>query len=290
MSKAAQFRKLIKEVPFLIMPGVYDCLTAKIVENNGFPAIWLGDGTISVSVLGQPDFGILSVPEIIGRARDICNAVKIPAIVDIATGGGGPINVQGAVRAVEALDAAGVFFEDQQWPKKCGHIEGRKLIPLEEMVSKVRAAVDVRNDPDFLIVARTDARRSEGLDGALERLHAYHNAGADIGFIDALESMEDLEQAANKLQFPLMVNMLEGGKTPYLSAHELEKLGYKIGLWPETLLYAGFRAMMNVARELKETGTVSAESRISMADFVELSEFLGLRQLYALEKRYAVVS
>ena len=286
-NQSTQLRRLIEQTGPLLLPGVYDCLTAKIVQAAGFSAAFLGDGAVSVSRLGLPDFGLVSLMEVIDRAREICSSVSIPLLVDVGTGYGNALNVRRTVRQVEDAGAGGVFFEDQTWPKKCGHIPGRSLIPQAEMVNKVRAAADARSTPDFVIVARTDARAIEGLDAAIQRLRAYGEAGADVVFIDALESLNDLQRTAREVPYPLMANMLEGGRTPYLSAVELGAIGYKVVIWPETLMYAAFAAMMEVAKELKANGTTSQSSREKMTDFGRLSEFLGLQDLYSLERRYA---
>jgi len=286
-NQSTQLRRLIEQTGPLLLPGVYDCLTAKIVQAAGFSAAFLGDGAVSVSRLGLPDFGLVSLTEVIERAREICSSVSIPLLVDVGTGYGNALNVRRTVRQVEDAGAGGVFFEDQTWPKKCGHIPGRSLIPQAEMVNKVRAAADARSTPDFVIVARTDARAIEGLDAAIQRLRAYGEAGADVVFIDALESLNDLQRTAREVPYPLMANMLEGGRTPYLSAVELGAIGYKVVIWPETLMYAAFAAMMEVAKELKANGTTSQSSREKMTDFGRLSEFLGLQDLYSLERRYA---
>lgn len=288
-NKATEFRRLLDKPGILLLPGMHDCLMAKIVEAAGFSAACMGDGAVSVSVLGQPDFGLYTMTEVVNRAREVCSAVSIPVMIDVGTGYGNALNVLRTVREIEAAGAGGVFFEDQTWPKKCGHLAGRTLISLAEMTAKIRAAVDARQNPDLVIAARTDARAVEGMPAAIERLCAYGEAGADVVFIDALESMDDLRLAPQEIPYPLMANMLEGGKTPYLSASELEELGYKIVVWPETLMYAGFRAMLDVARELKATGTVSEETRDNMTDFLTLNnEFLGLPELYALEQKYGV--
>ena len=286
-NQSTQLRRLIEQTGPLLLPGVYDCLTAKIVQAAGFSAAFLGDGAVSVSRLGLPDFGLVSLMEVIDRAREICSSVSIPLLVDVGTGYGNALNVRRTVRQVEDAGAGGVFFEDQTWPKKCGHIPGRSLIPQAEMVNKVRAAADARSTPNFVIVARTDARAIEGLDAAIQRLRAYGEAGADVVFIDALESLNDLQRTAREVPYPLMANMLEGGRTPYLSAVELGAIGYKVVIWPETLMYAAFAAMMEVAKELKANGTTSQSSREKMTDFGRLSEFLGLQDLYSLERRYA---
>ena len=279
-------RRLLEGEGIVQMPGLHDCLMAKLLESVGFHAGFIGDGAVSVSRLGQPDFGYVDRGEVVQRAREVCNSFSLPVIVDVGTGYGNALNLQRTISEIEAAGASGAFFEDQTSPKKCGHIRGRSLISTEEMCMKVRAAVDIRKDEDFVLVARTDALAVEGFDAAIERINAYGDAGADVVFIDALETMEQMERAPREATKPMMVNILEGGKTPYLSTDELESLGYKMVIWPETLMYAGFSAMQRVAMELKNNGVVSEQTRAHMTDFTTLSNFLGLEQLYERERRY----
>ena len=284
---ATQLRKLLQEPGLIVLPGAHDCLMAKLVEATGFPGAFIGDGAVSVTRLGRPDFGFVDLGEVVNRAREVCRSVSLPVVIDIGTGYGNPLNVQRTVSEIEATGAAGVFFEDQTWPKKCGHMTGRSLISQEEMAMKVRAAVDVRENDDFVVIARTDALATEGFEAAIGRLNAYGDAGADVGLIDALQSMEQLERAPRDCAYPMMANMVENGKTPYLSVSEVEQLGYKISIWPETLMYAGFGAMQRAAAELRNDGMVSQNTRDGMSDLMTLSNFLGLEEFYQLEKKYA---
>ena len=286
-NRATEFRKLISKPGIVSMPGVYDCLTVKIVEATGFPAAFIGDGAVSVSRLGLTDFGFVAMGEIVDRAREVCNCTAIAVIVDIGTGYGNALNIQRTVSEIESTGACGVFFEDQTWPKKCGHLEGRSLISKAEMSSKIRAAADARDNQDFMIVTRTDALAIEGWDETIMRANTYGEAGADMVFIDALESLDDLKRAPQEISYPMMVNMLEGGKTPLVSASDLEQMGYKIVIWPETLMYAGFPAMMKVATELEQYGELSSATLSNMSNFREVSNFLGLKDLYELEAKYS---
>ena len=279
-------RRLLEGPGIVQMPGLHDCLMAKLVESVGFSAAFMGDGAVSVSRLGLPDFGYVDRGEVVDRTREVCKSLSLPLIVDIGTGYGNALNLQRTIAEIEAAGASGAFFEDQTSPKKCGHIRGRSLVSTEEMCMKVRAAVDIRKDDDFVLVARTDALAVEGFDSAIKRINAYAEAGADVVFIDALETVEQIQRAPREASKPMMVNILEGGKTPYLSAAELEQLGYKMVIWPETLMYAGFSAMQRVATELKQNGVVSGKTREHMTDFTTMSNFLGLEQLYEREKRY----
>ena len=286
--RAMEFRKLLNAPGVIMAAGVYECLTAKVVEKAGFSAAHLTGHGLSVSVLGLTDFGFTTMAEVVSRARDICNAISIPVIVDIDTGYGNALNVQRTIRECEAAGAAAVHIEDQTWPKKCGHMEGKKLISQAEMVSKIRAAVDARQNADFTIIARTDARAVEGMDAAIERSKAYAEAGADGILIDGLESMDDLRRAGKEVSVPLMANMTEGGKTPYLSAGELEDMGYKIVIYPLALMWAALKVMRDVASEIKATGTLSQGTRQSMVTFMEFNDFMGVPELFELERKYAV--
>ena len=260
---------------------------AKLTQAAGFKAAFMGDGAVSVSRLGYPDFGFVDRADVIDRAREVCSSTPMPIVVDVGTGYGNALTMQRTVKELETAGVAGAFFEDQVAPKKCGHIRGRSLISVGEMVGKIQAACDARQDDDFVLIARTDALAISGLNAAIDRINTFGEAGADIVFIDALESMEELTVAPQLSNYPMMVNMLEGGKTPYLPASELAKLGYKMVIWPETLMYAGFSAMQTVATELQQKGTISEQTRNNMTNFQEMCHFLQLDELYALEEKYA---
>lgn len=285
-SPGSKLRQLMAETPIVPMPGLHDCLMAMLVERVGFRAAFVGDGAVSVSRLGKPDFGYVDRGDVVDRAREICRCTSMPMVIDIGTGYGNALNLQRTVSEIELAGAAGVFFEDQLSPKKCGHIRGRTLITREEMIGKIQAAADCRRDSDFVLIARTDALATEGFEAAVERCGAYAQAGADVVFIDALDTVEQLRAAPERIGHPMMVNMLEGGRTPYLSANMLAEMGYQMVIWPESLMYAGFSAMQHAAEELFQTGTLSDQRRAGMTDFTSMSEFLGLESLYELEQKY----
>lgn len=241
------------------IPGAYNALTAIQIEAAGYEVLYISGAALSAA-RGLPDLGLLSLTEVAGDAGLIANAVSIPAIVDADTGYGPPLMVRRAVHEFERAGLAGAQFEDQELPKKCGHLPGKSLVSIGAMVNKIQAAVQARKDPDFLVVARTDARSVEGLDGAIKRGLAYAEAGADALFPEALESAEEFQRFAQALKasgimVPLIANMTEFGKTPYLSVKEFEALGYRGVLFPVTTLRVAARAVAKLLYELKTFGT-----------------------------------
>ncbi|MBI4187962.1 MAG: isocitrate lyase/PEP mutase family protein, partial [Chloroflexi bacterium] len=235
MRKTIKLRKLLKTPGIIVAPGAHNAFTAKIIEQTGgFPAVYMTGSGTAMSLLGEPDVGLLTMTEMVTQARNIANAVSLPVIADADTGYGNAINVVRTVREYERTGVAGIHIEDQVTPKKCGHFEGKQVISLAEMVGKIRAAVDAREDPDFVLIARTDARAVLGLDEAIGRAKAYVAAGADAIFVEAPQSLEELNIIARSIDAPLMVNMDEGTKTPLLTVRELEEMGYKIVIFPRS--------------------------------------------------------
>ena len=224
----------------LVLPGVFDALTAKIAENVGFDAMFQTGYGSAPSLLGMPDYGFLNAGETIDNATRIIRSVDSPVIVDIDTGYGNPLTVWKLVRDLESIGAAGVFIEDQLWPKRCGHMQGKDVIEMEEYISKLRAAPEARNNKDFVIVARTDSRAPLGLDEAIRRGRAYREAGADVIFIEAPRSIAELRRIADEIDAPLVANMIEGGVTPNLNAKRLLDLGYRIAVFPLSGLYGSY--------------------------------------------------
>lgn len=242
--------------PLLAAPGAYDALTAKVIEQCGFEAVYVSGGAISRS-MGYPDLGLVTMTEMRERIARICDAVALPVIADADTGYGNPLNVHRAVREWERAGVAALHLEDQITPKRCGHYAGKELISREEMVQKLRAAVEARREGALIIIARTDARAVEGLDGALGRAQAYRAAGADVLFVEAPESLAEIEQIARALApAPLMINIFKGGNTPVVGAADLDRMGYRLAIYPSELQRAALHAMYAVARHLKEHGTV----------------------------------
>jgi methylisocitrate lyase len=269
----------------MVLPGVFDALSARIAQQVGFDAIFQTGYGSAAALLGMPDFGFLNAGETRCNAHRIIRAVNIPVIVDADTGYGNPLNVWHLVRELQSLGAAGIFLEDQIWPKRCGHMVGKDVISKDDYILKLKAALEARKSKDFIIVARTDARAPLGLDEAIERGKAYHKAGADVIFIEAPKTIGELKKIANEIDAPLVANMIEEGLTPNLSAKELLKMGYRIAVFPLSGLYAATFAIKEVFSELKKTGTTK-ERRKMMVTFEEFNKFVDLKGYMDLEKRY----
>ncbi len=233
--------------PFVI-PGVYDALGAKIAQKVGFEAMFqTGYGT-SATLFGMPDYGFIGATETIDNARRICRAVSVPVIIDSDTGYGNALSVWKLVNELESAGAAGIFLEDQRWPKRCGHMQGKEVVAQEEYTEKLSAALDARESKDFIIVARTDARATEGLDAAIERGNQNKKTGADAIFVEAPRSLEEMKKIGKEINAPLVANMIEGGSTPLSSAETLNKIGFKIILYPLSVFYANTFATMNILK------------------------------------------
>jgi 2,3-dimethylmalate lyase len=269
----------------IVLPGVFDALSAKIAEHVGFEAMFQTGYGSSAALLGMPDFGLLNSGETVDNAMRIIRAVRVPVLVDADTGYGNPLNVWRLVRDLESLGAAGIFLEDQVWPKRCGHMIGKDVIPKDEYIPKLKAALEARRNKDFIIVARTDARAPIGLEEAIERGKAYRKAGADVIFVEAPRSVEELKKVANEIDAPLVANMIEDGVTPNLSANELLQIGYKIAVFPLSAIYSATFAMRQVLTELKNTGATK-EARNIMVTFKDFNQFMELDHFRDLEKRY----
>jgi methylisocitrate lyase len=269
----------------IVLPGVFDALSARIAEQVGFDAMFQTGYGSSAALLGMPDFGFLNAGETVDNAKRIIRAVKVPVLVDADTGYGNPLNVWRLVQDLESLGAAGIFLEDQVWPKRCGHMVGKDVIPRDEYLPKLKAAVEARKNRDFIIVARTDARAPVGLEEAIERGKAYKKAGADVIFVEAPRSVEELKKVAAEIDAPLVANMIEDGVTPTLPAQELLKLGYRIAVFPLSALYSATYAMREVLIELKKTGATK-QTRKMMVTFRDFNRFVDLDRYMNLEKRY----
>ena len=277
---------LANDDDILILPGVYDALTAKIAEDVGFEAAFqTGYGT-SASLLGMPDFGFLDAGETLGNARRIINCVSIPIIVDIDTGYGNPLNVWKIVKDLERIGAKGIFLEDQVWPKRCGHMMGKTVIPKEEYILKLQAAIDARDDNDFIIVARTDSLAQFGIEEAIERGKEYKKIGADVIFIEAPKTIEQMELIAKEIKAPLLANMIEEGVTPNLTADQLRQMGYKLVVFPLSALYSSTFAIKQTLQSLKKTGT-TRELKNKMITFQEFNDLVNLSAYSKLEKKYS---
>ena len=279
-------RKLLqdKSKP-LVIPGIYDAIGAKIVEKVGFEAMFqTGYGT-SATLLGMPDYGFIGSTETVDNARRICHAVSIPVIVDADTGYGNALSVNKLVRELETAGASGIFLEDQKWPKRCGHMKGKEVIPKDEYAEKLQAALDARSNKDFIIVARTDARATEGLDKAIERGLFYKKIGADAIFIEAPKTIQEMQKIGNSINAPLVANMIEGGATPIISKSKLHSMGFKIILYPLSVLFSNTFATFQTLKELKKFG-ITKKSKKRMVNFDQFNEIVELSKYTKLEKRY----
>jgi 2,3-dimethylmalate lyase len=287
-SGAARLRALLDSGRTIVAPGAFDSLSARLVEEAGFPAVYMTGFGTSASLIGRPDVGLLTMTEMAGNAGRIAACVDIPVIADADTGYGNPLNVIRTVGAYEAAGVAGIHIEDQVAPKKCGHLEGKQVIPAEEMAQKIRAAVEARAQPEFVIIARTDARAVEGLEQALQRGRMYRQAGADVLFIEALTSEAEAEEAVRAFPgVPLLFNWAEGGKTPPISLDRLRELGYRIVIFPLSTLLAATGAMRRILQEIARAGTPAAAIR-ELPTFADFVDFIGLPQVHQAEQRYAV--
>jgi methylisocitrate lyase len=288
MSAAAtRLRQLLNQPGPVLAPGVYDCISAKIVEASGIPAAFVSGAAVTASVLGYPDVGLQTMTEMLTQIRAMCRSVKIPLIADIDTGYGNALNMTRTIQEYEAAGAGGVFFEDQTIPKRCGHFEGKKLVTVEEMVAKIKAACDARINDDFVLIARTDARAGFGLDHAIERGQIYAEAGADVIYVEALLSEDELAKAARSISVPLQANMSEGGgKTPVLHYERLHELGFKIISYSGLLQRAGAKAMMKTLGVLKEEGSAASLYPDNLLSVIERSKLLGLEDYYQLEEKF----
>ena len=279
--------RLIREERPVLAPGCYDALSARLVEEAGFAVAYMTGFGSSAGHLGRPDVGLMTMPEMVDNARRIAAAVSIPVIADADTGYGNPINVIRTVREYEAAGVAAIHLEDQVAPKRCGHMEGKQVIPAAEMVEKIRAAADARRSSDFLLIARTDARAVEGLDAALERGHLYREAGADVLFIEAPQSDAEIERVAREFpDVPQLFNWAEGGKTPPVSRDRLAELGFAIVIFPISTLLAATRAMREVLARIRAEGS-PASVLSELPRFAEFTDFIGLPEVRELEARYA---
>ena len=283
-------RKLIKEKiktrdEIIVLPGVFDALSAKIAQNVGFEAMFQTGYGSAASLLGLPDFGFLNAGEAIENARRIIRAVDLPVIVDVDTGYGNPLTVWKIVSDLIAYGGSGIFLEDQVWPKRCGHMRGKEVIDADEYIQKLRAAVTASANNNFVIVARTDARAPLGFDEAIKRGKAYHKEGADVVFVEAPQSENELREIPKKIDAPLLANMIESGVTPTFSANELKNMGYSMVVFPLSGLYGATYAMKKIFSHLKTNGTTK-NCMDMMLDFNEFNDLVELPKFMQMEKKY----
>ena len=281
-----KFRRMLGEPGIIMAPGAYDCLTAKIIQQAGFPAVYMTGAGTSVARLGYPDLALATMTEMVANASDIAAAVDVPVIADADTGYGGILNIQRTIRQYERSGVAAVHIEDQEFPKRCGHLDNKRVIPTQDMVGKIRAAVDARTDDDFVIVVRTDALAVTGWDDTMRRCEAYTRAGADVLFVEALRSPEEAERVVRSVDLPLLYNFVETGKSPLIPAPELERLGFKLVIFPVSALLTVSRVVSNLMLDLKTQGT-TAHLLENMVRLEDCFEAVGLSEMLAQDGRYA---
>ena len=281
----SRVQRILDEHGALVFPGVYDTLSAKIAARVGFPLAFISGYAVSATLIGEPDLGLLTQTEIIDRARRICRAVAMPIIVDADTGYGTALNVVRTVGELIEAGAAGCFLEDQMWPKKCGHMRGKRVIDRDDYIQKIRAAVETKGDRDFFIVARTDALAAMDLDEAIARVEAARAAGADATFVEAPSSLDELREVGRRAPKPTVANMIEQGKTPVLEQTQLAELGFDLILYPLAGLYASAHARTTVYDRLRGDGTTSGVRQQLMA-FEQFNELIGVDEKVALARRF----
>jgi carboxyvinyl-carboxyphosphonate phosphorylmutase len=286
--RTTQFKQMVTDDEILVVPSAYDALSAKVIAQAGFKAVHMTGSGTSASLLGYPDLGFTTISEMATHAKNLALAVDVPVIVDADTGYGNALNVMRTVREFEQAGVVGMHIEDQATPKRCGHLEGKELISAEEMVGKIGAAVEARGDPDFMLIARTDAREIYGLQEAIRRANAYVDAGADCIFVEAPLSVAEMGEIATSVKAPLLANMVEGGRTPWLGANELQEIGFSLVIYPLSGWMAAAATLRELMRELKDTGTTQGFwDRMSLhMTFEELFEVFDYSKISEFERRY----
>lgn len=287
MKKTTMLRKLLEREEILLVPGAYDAITAKVIQKTGFEAVYMSGSCTSSALLGQADVGFLTMTEMVRNAQYMADAIDIPVISDADTGYGNAINVMRTVREYERAGVAGIHIEDQVSPKKCGHMKGIQLVSEDEMISKIKAALEARDDPDFVVIARTDGG-TLGINEAIERGRAYAKAGADMIFGEALKSVEDFKLFAKSIDIPLMADSTEWGKSPLLTAKELEDMGYNLVIFSTAALRVHIRSVMDLMEEIMKTGTQRKfmDDRMVTRDYTY--QLVGLPEIYKLEDKFAI--
>ncbi|MDR3637962.1 MAG: carboxyvinyl-carboxyphosphonate phosphorylmutase [Isosphaeraceae bacterium] len=288
MKKTTRMKELLLSDRIAVVPSAYDGLSAKVIEHAGFEAIHMTGSGSSASLLGAPDLGFATISEMATHGKNIVLAVDVPVIADADTGYGNALNVIRTVRELEHAGIVGIHIEDQVTPKRCGHLDGKELITVEEMAGKIEAAVAAREDPDFLIIARTDAREIHGLDEAIRRANIYREAGADCIFVESPHSPDELRTVRRRVKGPLLANMVEGGKTPWLTVHQLQELGYDIVIYPLSGWMGAAVVVREIMKELRETGTTQGfweRTKMKMT-FEELFGVLGYAKVQEFERKF----
>lgn len=280
-----QLRKLLAGERIIMAPGAYDALLARIIERAGFPSIYMTGSGVAHTLLGEPDLGLVSMKEMADKVAYLADVVSIPIIADADTGYGNALNVQRTVRAYERAGVSAIQLEDQTFPKRCGHLDGKDVTSAEEMLGKLHAAVDARTDPDMAIVARTDAAAIFGIDEAIERGQRYAEAGADIIFVEAPRTVDEMRKVTRAISKPCLANLVEGGKTPILPANELEEIGYRVAIYANALTRVIARAAADALQILKRDGSTAALTN-QMEDLMSLNAIVGLPDMLARAEKY----
>ena len=286
MRTSTRLRRMLAEPGLIVAPGAYDGFSARLIEAAGFSAVYMTGAGTAASHLGQPDLGLTTLTEMATHASHLAGCISLPLIADADTGYGNALNVVRTVREYEKAGVAGLHIEDQVAPKKCGHIAGKQLVSAAEFADKIRAAVEYRTDPDLVIIARTDARAVSGLDDAIERANLYREAGADVIFFEAPQSIEEIERVAREVKAPLLANMVQGGKTPAVKVSELERLGFKIVIFPGVCMRAAVPAIETALQRLKQTGTDWPEGGPVMGP-MDIFRKVGFDWWHDVEQRFA---
>jgi 2,3-dimethylmalate lyase len=284
-----RLRELLEQPDVIVVPGAADAITARVIEEVGFPAVYVTGAGFANASFGVPDIGLVSLPDVVAHVQRITDVVQVPVVVDADTGYGGVLNAYRTVRLLEQVGVAAIQLEDQLAPKRCGHLDGQVVVPPAQMVERLAAALDARQDPDLLIVARTDARESEGFAGVVQRAQIYAEAGADLIFAEALQTREELEKLPGLVSVPLVANMVEGGKTPLLTAGELQELGFRVALFANTALRSAVHAVQHAMAVLHRDGgtqTLLAD----MLPWDERQRLIGLPEAQERESRYVDAS
>ena len=282
--KAAKLRALLAQGEFILAPGIFDGISARVADRMGFPALYMTGYGTTASMLGLPDAGLATYSDMVGRAEMICSVIETPLIADADTGYGGLLNVQRTIRGYEAAGVAAIQIEDQEMPKKCGHTPGRRVVPAEEMAVKIKVAADARRHEETLIVARTDARTAHGLDEALRRARLYEEAGADVIFVESPESEAELERIGREVSKPLLANMVEFGKTPRVEVDRLKKWGFDLAIYPGLGFSVAAEAMRLAWSHLKDRGTSNG---VEVPQYRDMHELMGFAEVWNFEKRWA---
>ena len=284
MSKSKKLRTLLKDNKSVVVPGVHDPMSAKIFQDAGFPVLFTGGFSLSASTLGVPDIGLLTMSENIERVRRVTNTIDIPLIADMDTGYGSPLNVIRTVQECVNSGVAGIILEDQSWPKKCGHMEGKSVISNEEHVEKIKAAVHARGDSELVIIARTDSRATHSLEEAIRRGKNLEESGADVIFIEAPQTEEEIRTIGKKIKLPMLINLIEGGKTPNLPISDLEELGFRLILYPLTSIFATAYSMQKLASHVRSEKTTRGYDEI--LTFSEFENVVDLQKYKDLDSKF----